>query len=188
MIGAGTSGSARARSSPRAAALLAAALVARAVSLGRGHLDELWWLCHVATACMAIGLAAGWARVVAGAWVYHLVWGVPVWLLDAIATRSALPSSIAAHVAPLVIGGAWLARRPWPGGVALPAWMVGVSVMIVSRPLTVPAHNVNAAYAVWPPLAGVFPSVAVMWLVTSLACLALMITADTLLARWRGAR
>jgi hypothetical protein len=173
---------------PLAAGLLGAALVARAVSMGTGHLDELWWLCHVATGAMVLGLAAGAPRIVAGAWLYHLVWGAPVWLLDAVATGQALPSSIAAHVGPLVIGGWYLVRRPWPGPVALPAWMVGMTAMIVSRPLTVPAHNVNAAYEVWSPLAGVFPSVAVQWLVSSLVCLALMATVDALLVRWRGGR
>jgi hypothetical protein len=173
---------------PALATLLVAALAARAYSMGVERLDELWYLCHVATAAMALGLAGGWPRVVAGAWVYHLAWGAPVWMLDAIATGVALPSSIAAHVGPLVIGGWWLARRPWPGPVALPAWMIGVTTMVVARPLTVPAHNVNAAYEVWPPLAAVFPDVASLWIVSSLVCLALMITADALLRRWRGPR
>ena len=170
---------------PALAALLTLALIARAVSLGADHLDELAYLCHVATAAMAIGLALGATRVVAGAWLYHLVWGVPVWFVDAIASGTALPSSIAAHVGPLAIGGWWLARRPWPGPVARPAWMIGVTAMIGARPLTVPAHNVNAAYQVWPPLAGVFPSVASLWIVTSVICLGFMLAVDALLIRRR---
>src|SRR5688572_26640638 len=106
-----------AQRAPLLAALLAAALASRAVSLGADRLDELWYLCHVATAAMVIGLAAGWPRVVAGAWLYHLVWGAPVWLLDAASTGVILPSSIAAHLGPLVVGGWYLARRPWPGPV-----------------------------------------------------------------------
>ena len=168
---------------PLLAALLTAALASRALALPAGHLDELWYLCHVATAFMIVGLAAGARRVVAGAWLYHLVWGAPVWLAVALATGVLHPTSIAAHLGPLVLGGWWLARRPWPGPIALPAWMVGVAALIVARPLTDPAHNVNAAYQVWPPLAGVFPSVAWLWIVTSLACLALMLAGDTLLVR-----
>ncbi|HVV85009.1 MAG TPA: hypothetical protein VHE35_18220 [Kofleriaceae bacterium] len=180
-------GCGRARA-PGLAALLALALASRAWALRAGHLDELWWLCHVATAAMIVGLALGWARVVAGAWLYHLVWGAPVWLFDAIANGRAQPSSIAAHVGPLALGGWWLARRPWPGPVAAPAWAVGIAALIVSRPLTVPAHDVNAAYAVWPPLDRVFPSVASLWIVTSLVCLASMLGADRVLVRRRGRR
>ena len=64
-----------AAASPGLALLLVLALVSRGVSLGVGHLDELAWLCHVATAAMALGLAVGAAPVVAGAWLFHLVWG-----------------------------------------------------------------------------------------------------------------
>lgn len=178
-------GSARA---PVAAAVLALALVARGVSLGAAHVDELGWLCHIATAAMVIGLAAGAARVVAGAWLFHLVWGGPMYLIDAILSGTTLPSSVAAHLGPLAIGGLWLARRPWPGPIALPAWMVGVAAMIVARPLTDPAHNVNAAYAVWPPYDRVFPSWPTLWLASTLTCLALMVAADTAIGRWRRGR
>ena len=174
--------------SPVLAVLLVLALVARGVSLGVGHLDELAWLCHVATAAMALGLAVGAAPVVAGGWLFHLVWGGPMWLLDVIVSGTTLPSSVAAHLGPLVLGGWWLARRPWPGPVAMPAWMVGVASMIVARPFTDPAHNVNSGHAVWPPYDAIFPSVATLWLATTLACLALMIVADTLLVRRRGSR
>lgn len=174
--------------SPQAAAVLVAVLVARAVSLGPAHLDELWWLCHVATATIALGLAAGWPRVVAGGWLFHLAWGAPMWLLDALATGTALPSSIAAHVGPLVVGALYLGRRRWPGPVALPAWTGLVAVMVIARPLTAPAHNVNSTYALWPPADRLFPSVAVMLLVTTGACLCLMVALDHLFLRWRGAR
>ncbi len=173
---------------PILAGLLVLALVSRGVSLGIGQLDGLAWLCHLATVAMVIGLVAGSPRVVAGAWLFHLVWGAPMWLLDAAHAREILLSSVAAHGGPLVLGGWWLLRRPWPGPIALPAWMVGVAAMVVARPLTDPAHNVNAAYVVWPPLDRISTSVPVMWMVMTLTCLGLMIAADTLLTRRRGAR
>lgn len=176
------------QAAPGSAAVLAAVLVARGWSLGVGHLDELLWLCHVATGAIVLGLAAGWPRVVAGAWLFHLAWGAPMWLLDAVATGEVLPSSVAAHLGPLVLGGSYLARRPWPGPCALPAWTVGVAIMVIARPLTAPAHNVNSAYALWPPADRLFPSVLVMWAVTTSICLALMLVADTLFGRWRGGR
>ena len=131
-------------------------------------------------------LVAGWPRVVAGAWLFHLVFGAPMWLLDAAHAGVILPSSVAAHGGPLVLGGWWLTRRPWPGPIALPAWMVGVSAMIVARPLTVPAHNVNAAYWVWPPLDRISTSVPVMWMLMTLSCLGLMIIAVFIICFFPG--
>ena len=134
-------------------------------------------------ACVAVN-----ARAVAGAWMFHLVWGAPMWLVDAAQTGVIVPSSLAAHAGPLLLGGWWLFRRPWPGPIALPAWMVGVAEMIVARPLTDPAHNVNAAYRVWPPMDRYTSSVPLMWAVMTLTCLGLMVVVDTALVRRRGAR
>jgi hypothetical protein len=171
--------------------VLAAALVAilawRGRDLGVDRLDELAWLCHVATAAIALGLALGADKIVAGGWLFHLVWGLPMWLLDAVLSGHSAPSSVAAHLGPMLLGGAWLWRRPWPGPIAVPTWMIGLTAMIVTRPLTVPAHNVNAAYQVWPPGDQVFSSVAMAWTVTGLLCLALLVGADRALGRWRGA-
>lgn len=172
-----------------AAALLGAALAARAWSLGPGHYDEMLALCHVATSAMVLGLVAGWPRVVAGALVFHLAFGVPVWLIDVVVTGTILPSSVAAHVGPVVLGGGWLTRRAWPGPVAAPAWAVVIAALVAAHPLTDPAHNVNTTHAVYPAMAAVFSSKAAYLIANSLLCFVLMVAVDRVLARlWRRAR
>ncbi|MBK9030314.1 MAG: hypothetical protein IPL61_03070 [Myxococcales bacterium] len=172
-----------------AAALLISALAARAWSLGPGHYDEMLALCHVATSAMVVGLIAGWPRVVAGALVFHLAFGVPVWLIDVVVTGTILPSSIAAHVGPVVLGGGWLTRRAWPGPVAVPAWGFIIAAMIAVHPLTDPAHNVNTTHTVYPAMAAVFSSRAAYLIANSLLCFVAMVAVERVLARlWRRAR
>ena len=61
---------------------LVGALAFHTASKGAAHVQEMLWLCHVATALMALGLLVGWHRAVAGGFLLHVGFGTVGWLLD----------------------------------------------------------------------------------------------------------
>jgi hypothetical protein len=117
-------------------------------------LQELLWLCHVASALMAIGLLAGVHRLVAAGFLLHVGFGTVGWLLDLLATRETTPTSVLLHLLPLVIGTIEVRRNGWPRGMVLPAWLFFTSCVLLSRWVTEPSLNVNVSHAAWGPLAG----------------------------------
>lgn len=131
---------------------LLGAFALHSASKGAAHLQEMFWLCHVATALMVIGLLAGWHRMVAGGFVFHLGFGTLAWVLDVVATRATTFSSVLIHVLSLVAGAIEVKRKGWPSGVVLPTWLF-LSLWVVSCHWTTdPALNVNVAHEAWGPL------------------------------------
>jgi hypothetical protein len=133
--------------------VLAGAWVLHASTKSGVHLQEMLWLCHVATALMAIGLLVGARRVAAAGFLFHPGFGTLAWLLDAVAMRETTPSSLLIHLLPLVIGSVEVRRNGWPRGLVLPAWLFFTGCVLVSRWVTDPALNVNLSHAAWGPLA-----------------------------------
>jgi hypothetical protein len=133
--------------------MIAGSLALHASTKGTALLQELLWLCHVATGLMALGLLAGAHRVVAAGFLLHVGMGTAGWLLDLVATRETTPSSVLVHVLPLVSGALELRRKGWPRGVVLPAWLFFTAWVPMSRWVTDPALNVNLSHAGWEPLA-----------------------------------
>lgn len=143
---------------------LLGAFVLHAVSKDAAHLQEMFWLCHVATALMTIGLLAGWHRMVAGGFLFHLGFGTLAWVLDVVTTGATTFSSVLIHLLSLVAGAIEVKRKGWPSGVVFPTWLF-LSLWVVScHWTTAPALNVNLAHEPWGPLAhmmgGVWLSVA----------------------------
>lgn len=118
------------------------------------HFQELLWLCHVATALMALGLLAGMHRLVAAGFLLHVGFGTIGWLLDLLTTLETTATSVVLHLLPLVIGPIEVRRNGWPQGVVLPAWLFFTGCVLLSRWLTEPSLNVNVSHAAFGPLAG----------------------------------
>lgn len=133
--------------------VLAGAWALHASTKSGVQLQELLWLCHVASAVMAIGLLTGAHRLVASGFLLHVGFGTLGWLLDLLTTRETTPSSVILHLLPLVIGPIELRRKGWTPEVVLPAWLFFTGCVLLSRWVTEPSLNVNLAHSVWGPLA-----------------------------------
>lgn len=132
---------------------LLGALALHAASKGASHIQEMFWLCHVATALMAVGLLAGWHRLVASGFLFHVGFGTVGWVLD-MAMVGTTFSSVLVHVLALVAGVVELRRNGWPRGLVLPAWAFFTAWVISCHWTTDPALNVNLVHSVWEPFAG----------------------------------
>ena len=121
------------------------ALVARYVQ--RHRLDDLLWPCNVAQVFLIFGCAFRTPRLVAIATTW-LTTGLPLWLLTVLMEKDLPITSILTHVGGLTVGviAAW--RLHWPRHTW--RWVVAchVLLLVASRLLTNPEHNVNLAFAV----------------------------------------
>src|SRR4051794_9137490 len=68
------------------------------------HLQEVFWVCHVASVMMALGLLSGWHRLVCMGFLLHVGFGTVGWLLDVLATHDTTLSSVIIHGLTLVAG------------------------------------------------------------------------------------
>lgn len=118
-----------------------------------GVLPEMLWACHVATALAILGSFAGRPGWVVVGGVFHLVVGLPGYVLDVLLHQVTTLSSAMLHVA-TPAAGLFAARR---AGVPVGTGLAGAALFIVctalARALTAPALNINlafAAYDIWP--------------------------------------
>ena len=148
------------------------------------YLQELLWLCHVATAVMVIGLLAGVHRLVAAGFLLHVGFGALAWLVDALAMGETTLSSVLLHVLPLVIGPIEIRRNGWPRGMVLPTWLFFTAWVIASHWMTDPALNVNLSHAAWGPLAELTGGVWLAGALNSAGMLGGFLIANAVLRRW----
>lgn len=138
---------------------LLGAFALHAYTKGVAQLQEMVWLCHVATALMALGLLAGWHRLVCMGFILHVGFGTVGWLLDVLAGHDTTVSSVIIHGLTLVAGTLEVRRRGWPEGVVLPAWLFFTAWVVGCHFLTDPALNINLSHQTWGPLAQVMGGV-----------------------------
>ena len=121
------------------------------------HPDRGAWVllsaCDVATLATAIGLVAGWRKVVAVAFLFQVSIGLPAFFVG-LATHTYTPNttSVAIHLLPPLAGG-WAVRRtglpPHALATALLTYGLVVAASFLFSP---PALNVNLVFTVWPPI------------------------------------
>ena len=162
---------------------LLGAFALHAASKDAAHLQEMLWLCHVATVLMALGLLAGWHRVVAAGFLLHVGFGTASWVLDILAHHDTTASSVLVHLLPLAVGAIEVRRKGWPSGVVLPAWLFYSAWVVLCRWVTDPALNVNLSHAAWGPLARVMGGVWISWAFNAAAMLAGFSIANVALRR-----
>ena len=135
-------------------ALLALLVVHVATRPERGWL--LLATCDIAAMATIIGLVAGSHRLVATAFLFQLMVGLPSLTLGILTTYDVNFTGIAIHVIPLTAGGILVAREGMPRRTALVAWLGHACAMLAAYLLAPPILNINLTGAVWPPLAGTF--------------------------------
>ena len=162
-------------------AVVLAALVVHAISMGRANLPHLLWSCHVASATLAVGMLVGRRAPVAAGFLFHLAIGFPAWATEMIATGGRfgaleltphiLVTSTLAHVLPLLTAALWLWPPRLPRSAPWWAWLIQVGMVPVARRLTPPEFNINLSHAAYEPLRATFSSWLAFQAVASLVTL-----------------
>jgi hypothetical protein len=159
--------------------------------LQQGRFGEMLWACHIASLLIGVGLLTRRSLLVAVGTVFHLALGLPAYVLDLIVSRQAAVTSVLVHFVPPLAGFLALRREaPWPRWTPIAAGSLYVALIPLSRWLTEPVLNVNVAFAPWPPLASLTPSLWVSWLVNigAIAVVLLAFDRSLRLLRWMRRR
>jgi hypothetical protein len=161
--------------------------VTTAVNIVDGTPAILLWLCNACNVLLAIGLAAPWPRAV---WIatMWLVVSMPIWAVDAALYSGFEVHSFLTHVAAPLVGLYALRFVPKPPGLWWQALTFLAALQLVSRLVTPPAANVNAAFATYQPLARLVPSYPVYWLGTTCAFALALALSERVLARLASSR
>ena len=117
-----------------------------------GIVGELWWMCHVATLLLAIGLAADRRRLVVIGTLVHLAGGWLIYVVDAALGGETTFTSFVSHIVSPAIG-MWAMRRtgPLPDHAALLTWALMIATMVGAWLWVDPALNVNQTQEAWIP-------------------------------------
>ncbi len=113
---------------------------------------ELFWLSHVTSLILALGLLARAPLMVATGFLFHLAVALPAYIFYLATGGETSVVSFLLHLLTPLSG--WIAWR----GVRLPlaallsTYATYAAVMAATLALTPPAMNVNAAFAPWVPL------------------------------------
>ncbi|MBI1760880.1 MAG: hypothetical protein HYR56_05515 [Acidobacteria bacterium] len=107
--------------------------------------SHLWWSCHVANLTLAIGMLAGNSLLMRLASLW-LILGLPPWVLDMWATRLVWPVSLLTHLGGALFALWVIAKVRMARGVWWWALLWFLALQGVSRFVTPPATNVNAAF------------------------------------------
>jgi hypothetical protein len=133
------------------------ALGLHAYTKGWELLPEMLWVCHVASAVLAVGLLVPLRRWVEAGLLLHIAVGAPSFLLDVAFGYKAPPTSWLVHVLPWVAGYVGLRQEGLRPRTWVYAWGLFLATFAVSL-LTPPRLNVNLVHAAWGPLKQVLPS------------------------------
>jgi hypothetical protein len=125
--------------------------------------------CHVSNLMLGVGMIFGALLLIRVA-VIWLIIGLPMWVIDAVATRELWLSSIYSHVGGFLIGLYAIGKARATGKSWLPALIWFVFLQSVTRHTTAPELNVNVAHFPYELVRGWFPSYWAFWPV----CLAIV--------------
>lgn len=162
---------------------LLAALVLHAATKGQARLPEMLWVCHVASALLAIGLLTSVRWLVAVGFLVHVGMGMPAFLLDVLFGERPSPTSWLVHLLPLVAGWSELRHTGLPPRTWRAAWGIVLITFAVSILVTPPALNINVMHEAWGPMKGLFPGVWSVRVFHALEALGLLFGAELLLQR-----
>ena len=151
--------------------LLFAAYVYAAV--GENRAVESLWMCHVSNVFLGIGMLAQRPALVRMVFPW-LVLGVPLWIIDDLASGHICPVSTASHIGGFLVGlyAIWCMRvpsNPW-----LPALLLFMVFRELCRWFTPASFNVNLSHSVYTGWEDWFSNYPIYWVVTTLlaaACL-----------------
>jgi hypothetical protein len=142
--------------------------------------EGIFWLCHLGTLFVGIGgLAKMWFFNAVG--LCWLSFGVICWAIDIASGEKARLSSVLSHVGGWTIGLVLAKIMGFPPYASAMAFILGVVVMRVTREVTPPASNINAAFEVHPAFRRVFHNHTVFIIVCAAMAAAIFAVTETIL-------
>ena len=143
----------------------------------------LLWGCDASTVAIAIGLLLGAYRLFTAGALFHLAIGVPAFVIGLATTYVPTITGVGVHTLPPLVGGVVIARRRLPGRPAITAAAGYLGLMTASYLIAPADLNINFSRAVFPPLARLFPSLLLFWLVHLTAAAIVLLSMQALLRR-----
>jgi len=141
------------------AALLALILHVLVEKIPQGITLELFWICHLATFLLVLGLFVGSPVLTAVGFLSHVAYGAPAFLLDVIFVKPNSWTSWITHIVSPVASGIAVYHWGIPKKAPLQSWFFLIGSLLASYLFTPPAMNINMAHAVWKPFARFFPNI-----------------------------
>lgn len=130
------------------------------VKYERGLLIEMVWVCHVSALMLGVGLILRQRILVGVGFIFFAGAGMPLYLLDNIISRcDTTLASFVEHVICPIAGLFEVWRSGIPRYAFLIAWVVAMTLQILSYHFTPAALNINLAHKTWGPLAALVGNV-----------------------------
>ena len=127
------------------------------VFIFRGQSENGLWACYVALLLIGVGLMVRSAACNAVG-TFWLTVGFPLWIVDMLASGGTESTSALTHISGVILGYTGMKQLGLPSR----TWVfsvLGLAVLIViSRPLTTAAENINFSHSVYEGVDRLFPS------------------------------
>lgn len=145
------------------------------VKYQRGVFIEMSWVCHVAALTLGLGLLIRQRVLVGVGFMFFAGAGMPLYLMDVlIFGAKTTPASFFEHVICPIAGFFEVWRSGIPRRAFFVAWLMAISLQLISLLFTPPELNINLAHKVWKPLADVFGNIWIYRGLNALVGLALL--------------
>ncbi len=121
----------------------------------QGNPEHILWLCNTSNLVMATGLFFNLPVLVRIA-VLWLIPGVPLWLIDMLATGENPVSTFLSHLGGMTVGLIALSQIKAERMMWLYAWIYGITLQMICRFFTPPELNINVAFDMFSGWHGLF--------------------------------
>ncbi len=162
--------------------LIASFLVHLTNCFWHGHWYDAMWACHVAALTLGLGLLMVNATLI-GIGALCLVVGTPLWLVDVATGAELVPTSALTHLLGWIVSVFVLVRGQAISGMWWKTLLALGLLQYVSRWVTPPHRNVNAAFEVYASVAPWFPSYVYYWISLVLAAALIFWVIDRVVSR-----
>lgn len=114
----------------------------------RGVASDVLWACQIAVAVLGVGLI-GRSPQWTGAACLGILLGTPLWLIDVLCGAELIPTSLGTHVGGFVVAVLTVRSTGLPRGSWWRTWLGGAALQQLTRVVTEPSRNINAAFEVY---------------------------------------
>jgi hypothetical protein len=123
----------------------------------RGQRENGLWACYVALLLIGVGLVLRSAACNAVG-TFWLTVGFPLWIVDMLAAGGTESTSVLTHISGVILGYIGMKQLGLPSRTWAFSILGLAALIVVSRPLTSAAENINFSYRVYEGVDRFFPS------------------------------